>query len=39
MRLGPFKIAKVLGNNTFVLHNLEGEELAGPISAQLMGGF
>ena len=25
MWLGPFKIAKVMGNNTFVLWNLQGE--------------
>ena len=30
--LGPFKIIKILGNNTLVLQNLEGEEIAGPVN-------
>ena len=36
MRLGPFKIAKVLGNNTSVLQNLEGEELVGLVNGRFL---
>ena len=32
MGLGPLKIAIFLGNNTFVLQNLEREELAGLVN-------
>ena len=31
MWFGPFKIAKILGNNTFILQNLEGEEISDPV--------
>ena len=33
--IGPFSIIKILGNNTFVLQNLKGEEIAGLVN----GGF
>ena len=30
--IGPFTVIKILGNNTFVLQNLKGEEVAGPVN-------
>ena len=36
MWFSPFKIAKILGNNTFVLQNLEGEEILGPVNGQFL---
>ena len=30
--IGPFTVIKILGNNTFVLQNLNGEEIAGPVN-------
>jgi len=32
--LGPFSIAKVKGNNTFILHNLEGQYFSFPINGK-----
>ena len=29
---GPFLVSKFLGNNTFVLQTLEGEELSSPVN-------
>ena len=37
--LGPFKITIFFGNNTFVLQNLEGEEIAGPVNGGFMKHF
>ena len=30
--IAPFTVIKILGNNTFVLQNLNGEEIAGPVN-------
>ena len=30
--IGPFTVIKILGNNTFVLQNLSGEEVAGLVN-------
>ena len=37
--LGPFKISKILVNNTFVLKNLEGEELLTPVNGRFLKSF
>ena len=37
--LGPFKIIIFLENNTFVLQNLEIEEVAGPVNGRFMKHF
>ena len=34
--IGPFSIIKILGNNTFVLQNLKGEEIAGPVNGHFL---
>ena len=34
--IGPFTVIKILGNNTFVLHNLNGEEIAGPVNGRFL---
>ena len=34
--LEPFKIIKILGNNTFVLQNLEGEEITDPVNCHFL---
>ena len=36
---GPFKISKILGNNTFVIQNLEGEEISGPANGRFLKQF
>ena len=30
--LGPFTIVNILGNNTFILQNLDGDEVASPVN-------
>ena len=37
--IGPFSIIKILGNNTFVLQNLKGEEIAGPVNGRFLKHF
>ena len=37
--LGPFKIIIFLGNNTFVLHDLDGDEVACPINGKFLKHF
>ena len=37
--LGPFRIVRSLGNNTCVLYNLEGDELACPIDGRFLKHF
>ena len=37
--LGPFTIIKILGNNTFVLQNLDGDEVAGPVNGRFLKHF
>ena len=37
--LGPFKIANILGSNTFVLQNLNDEEIAGPVNGRFLKHF
>ena len=37
--LGPFKILFFGGNNTFVLQNLEGEEIAGLVNGRFLKKF
>ena len=34
--IGPFTVIKILGNNTFVLQNLSGEEIAGPMNGRFL---
>ena len=34
--LGPFTVVKILGNKTFVLQNLNGEEIAGPVNGHFL---
>ena len=34
--IAPFTVIKILGNNTFVLQNLNGEEIAGPINGRFL---
>ena len=34
--IGPFSIMKILGNNTFVLQNLRGEEIMGPVNGRFL---
>ena len=36
---GPFNISKILGNNTFVLQNLKGEEISGPVNGWFLKQF
>ena len=36
---GPFIISKLLENNTFMLQNLEGEELSNPMNGQFLSTF
>ena len=37
--IGPFSVIKILGNNTFVLQNLKGEEIAGPVNGRFLKHF
>ena len=37
--LGPFRIVRSLENNTFVLQNLEGDELVGPVNGWFLKHF
>ena len=37
--LGPFTIIKSLGNNTFVLQNLDGDEVPGPVNGWFLKHF
>ena len=37
--LGPFRIVRSLEINTFVLQNLEGDELAGPVNGKFLKHF
>ena len=37
--LRPFTIINILGNNTFVLQNLDGDEVAGPVNGRLLKHF
>ena len=37
--IGPFSIMKILGNNTFVLQNLRGEEIMGPVNGRFLKPF
>ena len=37
--LGPFRIVRSLENNTFVLQNLEGDELAVPVNGRFLKNF
>ena len=39
MWFGHFKISKILGNNTFVLQNLEGEEIPGAMNGRFLKKF
>ena len=32
----PFKVINILGNNTFVLQCLNGEEIAGPVNGHFV---
>ena len=32
--LGPFTIIKILGNHTFDIQNMDGDEVAGPVNGQ-----
>ena len=32
--IGPFTVIKILGNNTFFLQNLNGEEIASPVNGR-----
>ena len=34
--IGPFTVIKIFGNNTFVLQNLSGEEIAGPVNGRFL---
>ena len=34
--IGPFTVIKILGNNTFVLQNLNGEEIAGSVNGRFL---
>ena len=34
--IGPFTVIKILGNNTFVLQNLNGEEIAGLVNGRFL---
>ena len=34
--IGPFTVIKILGNNTFVLHNLSSEEIVGPVNGRFL---
>ena len=37
--IGSFIVVKILGNNTFVLQNLSGEEISGPVNRRLLNYF
>ena len=37
--IGPFSIMKILGNNTFVLQNLRGEEIMGLVNGRFLKPF
>ena len=37
--IGPFSVIKILGNNNFVLQNLKGEEIAGPVNGRFLNHF
>ena len=37
--IGPFSVIKILGNNTFVLQNLNGEEIAGLVNGRFLKHF
>ena len=37
--LGPFTIIKILGNNTFVLQNLDGDEVACLVNGRVLKHF
>ena len=37
--LGPFIIIQILANNTFVLQNLNGDEVAGPVNGRFFKHF
>ena len=37
--IGPFSVIKILGNNTFVLQNLKGEEIAGLVNGCFLNHF
>ena len=34
--IGPFIVIKIMVNNTFVLQNLSGEEIAGPVNGRFL---
>ena len=34
--IGPFTVIKILGNNTFILQNLNGEEIASPVNGRFL---
>jgi len=37
--IGPFSVIKILGNNTFVLQNLKGEKIVGPVNGRFLKHF
>ena len=37
--IGPFLVIKILGNNTFVLQNMKGEEIGGPFNGHFLNHF
>ena len=37
--IGPFTVIKIMGNNTFVLQNLNGEEIAGLVNGRFLKHF
>ena len=37
--LGPFTIINILGNNTFLLQNLDGDEVVGPVNGWFLKHF
>ena len=37
--LGPFTIVNILGNNTFVLQNLDGNEVPVPVNGRFLKHF
>ena len=34
--IGSFTVIKIFGNNTFVLQNLNGQEIAGPVNGRFL---
>ena len=37
--IGPSLVIKIIGNNTFVLQNLKGEEITGPVNGRFLKHF